>query len=33
VVQVQSDAKGRGQLRIRFTSFEHLDGLVERLRR
>jgi ParB family chromosome partitioning protein len=33
VVQVQSDAKGRGQLRIRFTSFDHLDGLVERLKR
>ena len=33
VVQVQADAKGRGQLRIRFTSFDHLDGLVERLRR
>ena len=33
VVQVQADAKGRGQLRIRFTSFDHLDGLVERLKR
>jgi ParB family chromosome partitioning protein len=33
VVQVHSDAKGRGQLRIRFTSFDHLDGLVERLKR
>jgi ParB family transcriptional regulator, chromosome partitioning protein len=33
VVQVHADAKGRGQLRVRFTSFDHLDGLVERLKR
>jgi ParB family transcriptional regulator, chromosome partitioning protein len=33
VVQVHADAKGRGQLRIRFTSFDQLDGILERLKR
>jgi ParB family chromosome partitioning protein len=33
VVQVRADAKGRGQLRIKFANLDQLDGLVERLKR
>lgn len=30
-VQLEGDAKGRGQLQVRFHNFDELDGLLERL--